>query len=107
MTDMEKNAMEADSRPGFRGKNFLVEQDKERQEEMQEVEKLLIADYKNGRDIDKTAVFNQPDPETVHEIIKKLRFSCYMEIIPCRKGGFMHYIQFFKDMISKIDRSKS
>ena len=72
MTDLDKSAMEIDSRPGFRGNNFLVDQDKERQKEMQEVEKLLIADYKNGRDIDKTAVFNQPDPETVHEIIKKL-----------------------------------
>ena len=47
MTDIDKSAMEADSRPGFRGKNFLVDQDKERQKEMQEVEKLLIADYKN------------------------------------------------------------
>ena len=39
---------------------------------IQEVAGLILADYKNGRDIDNMDVFNQPDSDMVIDILNKL-----------------------------------
>ncbi|MCR4782447.1 MAG: serine acetyltransferase [Lachnospiraceae bacterium] len=57
---------------GFRGKNYFKEAQEEKAKTLREIEKTILSDYKKGRDIDNTEVFNQPDQEAVVEIIHKM-----------------------------------
>ena len=41
-------------------------------ERIKDVVESVLLDYESGRDIDKTAVFNQPDQEAVRNIVTKM-----------------------------------
>jgi len=56
----------------FQGKNFFQEAEIEKAKRLREIEKMIVADYQKGRDIDNTEVYNQPDQEAVIEIIQKM-----------------------------------
>jgi serine O-acetyltransferase len=57
---------------GFNGRNIFREQAEEEKRKLQEIEQTILLDYEKGRDIDKTAVYNQPDQQAVVEIIGKM-----------------------------------
>ena len=56
----------------FVGRNYFVEHEKEKSKKLREIEKRILEDYKSGRDIDNTEVYNQPDQEAVREIMRKM-----------------------------------
>ena len=41
-------------------------------DEVEEIVELILNDYNNNRDIDKMAMFHQPDQEVIIDIIHKL-----------------------------------
>ena len=42
------------------------------EEKVTGVVESILADYQKGRDIDKMAIFNQPDPQVIREIVHSM-----------------------------------